>query len=87
MNKESYENLANAIIERAIKDYIRAKKRLKKYPNSEAAQMRVKEILGFFHSKWFMTLTDIDPNRLIDKIHKEVFDIDNKAIFKTGKIS
>ena len=34
-----------------------------------------------------MALTDIDPNRLIDKIHKEVFDIDNKTILKTGKIS
>ena len=48
MNKESYENLANAIIERAIKDYIRAKKRLKKYPKSKIAQIMLSDVLSFF---------------------------------------
>ena len=48
MNKENYENLANAIIERAIKDYIRAKKRLKKYPKSKIAQIMLSDVLSFF---------------------------------------
>lgn len=72
MTKESYEKLANAIVEQAIRDYIWAENKLKKTNNCLEAEKAKKEVLKFFHSGWFIALTDIDPDRLIKKIHKEV---------------
>lgn len=66
MTKEHYENLANAIIEQAVKDYIWAKR--KRDRHDIKAQMMLKDVLSFFHSEWFTALTDLDPDVLIEKI-------------------
>lgn len=72
MTKECYENLANAVVEQAVKDYVKTIQVLKRDKNSIDAQKMLKDVLSFFHSEWFTVLTDLDPDVLINKIHKEV---------------
>jgi len=55
-----YENLANAIIERAAKDY-----------RENASPSVRKSIEDFFRSEWFRALTKIDGEWLIEKLRKE----------------
>lgn len=47
-----YENLINAIILQAVKDYRDALKRLKKKPQNTDAMSTAMEIERFFHSAW-----------------------------------
>ena len=82
--KTPYENLANAIIIQAAKDYKSVVRQLKKTPvpepnalkseKKEYEQLLTKksEILRFFHSAWYMALTNIDPQIIIRNIEKEV---------------
>ena len=55
-----YQALANAIIEQAVKDY--------RLTNNER---EIQEIERFFRSKWFGTLSKIDPEYLIRQLRKE----------------
>ena len=55
-----YEELANAIVLQAVKDY-----RL----NDDERELA--SIERFFRSGWFNTLTSIDPEMLISKLRKE----------------
>ena len=66
-----YQALANAIIEQAAKDYRDAVRRLKRYQDSKAAMETAMEVERFFHSDWYATLTDIDPDYLINRLRKE----------------
>lgn len=59
----AYENLANAIVLQAVKDYRAAKKR------KNSANIGI--IRKFFRSDWFRTLTDIDGEWLIRKLDEE----------------
>lgn len=69
---DPYENLANAIILMAVKDYRWALNKLEKRPNYEPAKMMIKEVERFFHSSWYRELTSVDGNFLIEKIRSEV---------------
>lgn len=55
-----YEELANAIVLQAVKDY-----RL----NEDKRELA--SIERFFRSAWFSTLTSINPEMLISKLRKE----------------
>ena len=55
-----YENLANAIILQAVKDY-----------RLHDDEKELASIERFFRSGWFNTLTSIDPEMLIAKLRKE----------------
>ena len=55
-----YENLANAIVLQAVKDY--------RLTDDEA---ELAEIERFFRSDWFGVLTDVDPEYLIRNLRKE----------------
>lgn len=55
-----YEELANAIVLQAVKDY-----RL----NEDKRELA--SIERFFRSAWFSTLTSINPDLLISKLRKE----------------
>ena len=55
-----YEELANAIVLQAVKDY-----RL----NDDERELA--SIERFFRSGWFSTLTSINPEMLISKLRKE----------------
>ena len=68
---DGYEELANAIILQAVKDYRAAHRRLKRYPDSAKAKKLAAEVEAFFHSTWYTQLTDVPPFYLIDRLKKE----------------
>ena len=72
-NQDPYQNLANAIVLSAVKDYRDALKRLKKKPNNKLAADERDDIERLFRSGYFAILTEIDPEYLIDRLKKEVF--------------
>ena len=55
-----YEELANAIVLQAVKDY-----------RLHDDEQELASIERFFHSGWFGTLTSINPKMLISKLRKE----------------
>ena len=59
-----YEELANAIVLQAVKDY-----RL----NDDERELA--SIERFFRSGWFQTLTSLDGEVLIEKLHREVYGV------------
>jgi hypothetical protein len=67
-----YEDLANGIILQAVTDLRNALEALKRNPKNWKAEHEVFEIEKFFHSEWFGTLTDVDPDFILDRIKKEV---------------
>ena len=69
---EPYQDLANAIILMAVKDYRDALKKLKKRPSYGPAHDMKNEVERFFHSDWYRELTSVDGNVLIKKLQAEV---------------
>lgn len=65
-----YEELGNAIILQAGKDYIHYRKRFNKH-HKDVDFFRMIECEKFFHSDWAQLLTDLDPVVIIEKIKKE----------------
>ena len=61
---DPYERLANAIIERAVKDY----RKLWHFNKDNYAKL---EIIHFFNSQWFAILTRVNPEWLIEKLEEE----------------
>lgn len=70
---DAYENLADAIILLAVKDYRQALKLLSKNPHSRSAMAAVNEMERFFRSDWYETLTSVDGEMLIRKLREEAF--------------
>ena len=59
-----YEELANAIVLQAIKDY----RRLWHWTKDDHVKH---ELVRFFYSEWFSILTKLDPTYLIEKLEEE----------------
>ena len=57
---DPYENLANAIILQAVKDY-----------RLTDDEQELQEIERFFRSGWFGVLSKVDPEFLIKELRKE----------------
>lgn len=76
MNKnygtDPYENLANAIVAQAARDYLDVLKKLKKNPRSRTAMDDAMRLEKFFHSGWYGVLTSIDGDYLIRKLREKV---------------
>jgi hypothetical protein len=76
MNKnygaDPYENLANAIVAQAARDYLTALKKLKKNPGNKAAMDEAMRLERFFHSGWYGVLTSVDPDYLIRRLREKV---------------
>lgn len=68
---DPYENLANAIVLQAVKNYRDALKRLKKNPSNQAAMSDVMECERFFRSGWYKALTSVDGAYIINKLREE----------------
>lgn len=68
---DPYDNLANAIVLQAVKDYRDALKRLKKKPGNKAAMADALACERFFRSGWHKTLTSVDGEYLIQKLQEE----------------
>lgn len=65
---ECYEDLANAIIERAALDYRMA---LSGYKNSMGRYISMRELEKFFRSDWFTVLTKVDGEAILNKLRRE----------------
>lgn len=62
--RENYEDLANAIVIQAVKDY-----RESWYKRGGA--MERERIKRFFRSPFFSNITDVDPEYLIERLEDE----------------
>lgn len=69
---DPYDSLANGIILQAVKDYRDANKKLKRGRINHEAERMKNECLRFFRSRWFTSLTEVDPEFLIRKLEAEV---------------
>lgn len=69
---KNYENLANAIVLQAAEDYRRVLRWLSNAPNDRTARGEKQHLERFFRGKWFSTLTNIEPERLIERLKSEV---------------
>lgn len=67
----NYEELANAIILQAVKDYRAALAKFRKNPYDRGNEHDVAEIEKFFRSRWYTVLTDVNGEMLIRKIREE----------------
>ena len=70
--QENWENLANAIIISAVKDFAKAYRRVLRHPDSRTAQEEVKKLERFFFGEWYAKLTDLDPHYLLDRLKEEI---------------
>ena len=68
---DGYENLANAIILQAVKDYRKALRKLNRNSQNKDARRTVSEVEKFFRSDWYKTLTSVDGELLIKKLREE----------------
>ena len=67
-----YEELANAIIEQAVKDFRITLVGNLRYPSNKEHLKNLKELQEFFLSSWFSTLTDLDGEYLMNRVVKMV---------------
>lgn len=67
-----HENLANAVILQAVRDYRTALKALRMNPRNKAAQTEKESVERFFRSQWYQALTTVDGEMLIKKLNEEV---------------
>ena len=76
MNEEAtrsnWENLANAIILTAVKDFRTEYKKLLKNPKSKAAATEVASLIRFFTSEYYSSLTSVDGEFLVRELKSEV---------------
>ncbi len=72
MYEENYQELANAVIAQAVKDFRPAYRRLKRHPNDKLAQDTVREITKFFCSDYFCALSDLNGPALLNRIIREM---------------
>ena len=69
---EPYENLANAIVLQAVKDYREVLARAASHSARDCYQRSKDDLECFFRSGWFGLLTHLDPELLISKLKAEV---------------
>ena len=70
--QRNWEDLAQAIIMKAVEDYRKARRRVRHFPDQKGAQATIREVEQFFRSRWFAQLTDIDGEMLIKRLREEV---------------
>jgi len=68
---EFYEDLANAVIIQATKDWRQAVRTLKKHPRYQPALLTREECERFFLGEWFMQLTNVDGRMILRKLKQE----------------
>ena len=69
---DPYENLANAIVLQAVKDWREAQRKLKRKPRNENAKLMAEDCEAFFLSEWFSILTNVDGRMLLTKLKEEL---------------
>ena len=71
-NQESWENLANAIVLSAVKDFRRSYRKYLKDPENRDVADEVAALIRFFDSDYYCLLTSLDGATLVRKLKKEV---------------
>ena len=66
------EELANAIIVRAAKDYRKALKRSLCFPNSNSVKNEISKLAAFFQSDYYKLMTNLDGDMLMQRLRQEV---------------
>ena len=66
-----FQELANAIIEQAAKDYRAAQRIRRRHPDNYSAHKTVLEVEQFFRSDWFAVLSEIDGEVLLRMLKEE----------------
>ena len=69
--EDSYTELAKAIVLQAVHDYRSTLNLNRKNPNNRKALPEAMEYERFFRSGWYMLLTNLDGDLLIDKLREE----------------
>ena len=72
MPRTEWNDLAEAIILRAVEDYRHTNNRLRAKPEDTRLQTRKAEIEEFFHSSWFQVLTDLNGKQLLHRLQAEM---------------
>ena len=67
-----WQQLANAIVLQAVKDYKAAQRALIKKPDSKKDKATIRECDRFFRSNWYEMLTDIKPDCLLRNVEGKV---------------
>lgn len=70
--RKNWENLANAIVLTAAKDFKAEYKKLLKNPKSRMAAAEVASLVRFFTSEYYSSLTSVDGEFLVRKLKSEV---------------
>ena len=68
---DPYQELANAIVVMAAKDYRHALHIQHRNPDSQAARIKIDEIERFFRSEWYQVLTNVDGEMLMRRLREE----------------
>ena len=68
---QCWEDLANAVVVQALEDYRNACARLRIRPDLRTQAARKRSLERFFRSRWLHTLSDADPELILEKIRKE----------------
>ena len=68
---ECYQRLASAIVKQAAHDYIWALRTLKKQRRVNFCVAVIDDIENFFRSQYFIAITDLDGEYLIQRIRME----------------
>ena len=66
--KDNWEALVNAIVLKAVDDYRKARRRVRRFPGQKGAQEMIREVERFFRSRWFMALTDTDGRMILEQL-------------------
>ena len=79
-NENGFEMLANAIVKQAADDYRSASKTLVKKPDSFSAKERIKEVEKFLRSGWYMQLTTVEGEYILQRLKEEVVEYRKKSV-------
>ena len=69
---DNFQELAEAIVVQAARDYRAGKKLLFKNPNSQRGKELVEDVIRFFRSEWIMVLTNVDGTYIQRKLDEEL---------------
>lgn len=81
--RDCYEDLANAIIVEAARDYRKAYRRYKK--GDETALYKIRKIEKFFNSEWADLLCNDKAKNILERLQKEQ-ETKTKRVKRTVKI-
>ena len=68
---DPWQDLANAVIVQAAKDYRTSLRRLRRKPKSRTALDEIADLEEFFRSDWYRILTNVDGELLMRLIKEE----------------